>query len=385
MDWNNLIRSIGEHSNLYKSDFLLTWEHTPETLKQIVNTAFMLKQLQKEKKDLRIFHSGLGISIFRDNSTRTRFSFSSAMNALGLGVQELDEERSQISHGETVRETATMISFLAEVIGIRDDIFLGEGDKYQREVSEAVNHSFEHGILAQRPTIINLQSDLDHPTQSLSDLSKMVDYFGGIENLKGKKVAMTWAYSPSYGKPMSVPQGIISLLPRFGMDVTLAYPKGYNLIPELEQNAHKFAQESGSKFSVTNSMEEAFENADVVYPKSWAPFHIMQQRTALLKQQDKSGLVELEKHCLEENKKFIDWECNEKLMALTKDGKALYQHCLPADITGVSCQQGEVSKDVFNRYIPHTYDQASYKPFIIMAMTLLSKIKDPQSILKAMI
>ena len=81
-----------------------------------------------------MFDTGLAISIFRDKSTRTRFSFASAVNALGLGLSELDEEKSQIAHGETVRETANMISFMAEVIGIRDDMYLGEGNTYMREV-----------------------------------------------------------------------------------------------------------------------------------------------------------------------------------------------------------------------------------------------------------
>ena len=78
---------------------------------------------------------------------------------------------------------------------------------------------------------------MDHPTQSLADLLHLKNYFGSLENLKGKKIAMTWAYSPSYGKPLSVPQGIIALMTRFGLDVILAYPTGYNLIPEIEKQA----------------------------------------------------------------------------------------------------------------------------------------------------
>ena len=79
------------------------------------------------------------------------------------------------------------------------------------------------------------------PTSSLADPAWRRAHFGGLENLKGKKIAMTWAYSPSYGKPLSVPQGIIGLMSRFGMDVSLAYPEGYGLIPDVIEAAKKNA------------------------------------------------------------------------------------------------------------------------------------------------
>lgn len=360
---------------LYGKDFLLTTEKSLDELKYITELAETLKEFHKQGKSFKLFDSGLGISIFRDNSTRTRFSFASAVNATGLGISDLDEVKSQIAHGETVRETANMISFLAEIIGIRDDMFLGEGNKYMREVSDAVQEGFEKGVLHRRPNVVNLQCDIDHPTQSLADLGKLKDYFGGFENLKGKKLAMTWAYSPSYGKPLSVPQGIVTLMTRFGMDVTLAYPEGYNLISELENKV----KSDNPSFKVVNSMEEAFKDADVVYPKSWAPFEVMKQRTTLLQNSDKDGLKELEIKCLANNAKYKNWECDESKMKLTKGGEALYMHCLPADITDISCKEGEVSKDVFEKYRIHTYHEASYKPFVIAAMILSSKFENLES------
>lgn len=364
-------------TNMFEKDFLLTWEKTDDEIQSTVMVAEILKEMHKNNISTKIFDSGLGISIFKDNSTRTRFSFASAVNALGLTLQDFEEKKSQIAHGETVRETANMVSFTADVIGIRDDMFLGEGDKYQREVISAVEYGYSKGILHQRPTLINLQSDIDHPTQAMSDLAKVKDYFGGFKNLKGKKLAMTWAYSPSYGKPLSVPQGVIGLMTRFGMDIHLAHPEGYDLIPEVVDIAKKNAVKSGGKFTVGHSMDEAFKDAVVVYPKSWASYQVMQKRTELLIKGDTKGLDLLEKDCLAENSKFMDWEATEEKMKLTAEGKALYQHCLPADITGLSCKQGEVSKSVFDRYIPDTYHQASYKPFIIMAMIWLSKFKNP--------
>lgn len=363
--------------NLHGNDFLLTWDKTEEELKAVMLTAEILQALHWQGKSMKTFNHGLAISIFRDNSTRTRFSFASAASALGLTLSDLDEVKSQIAHGETVRETANMISFLTEVIGIRDDMYPGEGHTYMLEVAEAVEQGYNDGLLPSRPALVNLQCDLDHPTQSLADLLKLKDYFGGLDNLKGKKIAMSWAYSPSYGKPLSVPQGVINLMTRFGMEVVLAHPEGYDLLPDTLVTAKDFAGKSGGSFRLTNDMKDAFKNADVVYPKSWAPMAVMQKRTELLKGGDKQGLVDLEKHCLAENAKHTDWECTEEMMKLTKNGNALYEHCLPADITDVSCKQGEVSKSVFEKYRNDTYQEAGFKPFVIAAMIFMSKVANP--------
>jgi knotted carbamoyltransferase YgeW len=247
-----------------------------------------------------------------------------------------------------------------------------------------VEDGFRAGVLEQRPYLVNLQSDIDHPTQSMADLMQLKNHFGSLENLRGKKIAMTWAYSPSYGKPLSVPQGVIGLMPRFGMDVVLAHPEGYQLIPDVVAKADAFAREKGGSFKVVNSMIEAFAEADVVYPKSWAPYHVMEKRTDLLRRSDTAGLKELEKDCLANNARFKDWECNEAKMKLTRGGNALYMHCLPADISGVSCAAGEVAASVFERYRIPTYIQAGFKPYIIAAAMLASRFEDPVKLLRAM-
>ena len=369
---------------MYENDFFLTWEKTPEELEAVFTVADALRYMRENNISTKIFESGLGISLFRDNSTRTRFSFASACNLLGLEVQDLDEGKSQVAHGETVRETANMISFMADVIGIRDDMYIGKGNAYMHEVVDVVTEGHKDGILEQKPTLVNLQCDIDHPTQAMADALHLIHYFGGIENLKGKKVAMTWAYSPSYGKPLSVPQGIVGLMTRLGMDVTLAHPEGYEIMSDVEEVAKKNAAESGGSFIKTNSMAEAFKDADVVYPKSWAPFSAMEERTILYGNGDQEGIDRLEKELLAQNANHKDWECTEELMKTTKDGKALYMHCLPADITGVSCEEGEVEASVFDRYRTELYKEASYKPYIIAAMIFLAKEKDPQATLKAL-
>ncbi|MEW5844939.1 MAG: knotted carbamoyltransferase YgeW [Bacteroidota bacterium] len=372
-------------SNLSNKDFLLTWEKSDDDLKVILQVATILRLMRQQNISPRVFDSGLAISNFRDKSTRTRFSFASAANLLGLAVQELDEEKSQISHGETVRETANMISFLSDFIGIRDDMFLGEGNKYMRQVGAALDEGYAKGVLPVRPGIVNLQCDMDHPTQSMADLLHLINEHGSLEALRGKKIVMSWAYSPSYGKPLSVPQGIIALMTRFGMNVELAYPEGYDLIPEIIDIARKNAAQSGGSFKVSHSMAEAMRDADIVYPKSWAPFHIMQQRTQLLMNGDKNGLKELEQVCLANNAKYKSWEYNEQVRKVTKNADALYMHCLPADISGESCVQGEVSKETFERYRIKTYLEAGYKPYIIAAMMLTNRFQNPSEVLRRLV
>jgi knotted carbamoyltransferase YgeW len=362
---------------MYLDDFLLTWDRSADEIAAVFKIAEILMDLRKNNISSRVFDSGLAVSLFRDNSTRTRFSFSSASNMLGLTVQDLDEGKSQIAHGETVRETANMISFMADVIGIRDDMYIGKGNAYMREVAASVQQGYEAGILEQRPTLVNLQCDIDHPTQSMADTLHLIRHFGGLEQLKGKKIAMSWAYSPSYGKPLSVPQGVIGLMTRFGMDVVLAHPEGYEVMPEVEAIARENAAASGGSFTKAGSMTEAFVDADIVYPKSWAPFNAMGKRTDFYADNNLEGIQSLEKELLAQNANFKDWECTEDLMALTKDKKALYMHCLPADITGISCEQGEVAATVFDRYRDPLYFEASYKPYIIAAMIFLAKFKNP--------
>ena len=363
--------------NMYLNDFFHTWKETDDEINAVFEVAEILRAMRENNISTKVFDSGLGISVFRDNSTRTRFSFASACNLLGLEVQDLDEKVSQIAHGETVRETANMVSFMADVIGIRDDMYIGKGHTYMKTVSEAVQEGYNDGVLEQRPTLVNLQCDIDHPAQSMADMLHVINYFGGVENLKGKKIAMTWAYSPSYGKPLSVPQGIIGLFSRFGMDVVLAHPEGYDIMGDVIEVAKENAAKSGGSFKIANTMEEAFKDADIVYPKSWAPYAVMEERTKLVGEGKFDELKDLEKRCLENNAKFKNWTCTEELMKTTKDGKALYMHCLPADISGLSCKEGEVDQSVFDRYLVPLYKEASYKPYIIAAMIFLAKFKDP--------
>jgi len=263
-------------------------------------------------------------------------------------------------------------------------MYIGKGNAYMREVSEAVRQGYKDGVLEQRPTLVNLQCDIDHPTQSMADMLHIIHHFGGVDNLVGKKLAMSWAYSPSYGKPLSVPQGVIGLMTRFGLEVVLAHPAGYEVMDDTISVASENAEKSGGKFTKTNDMAEAFKGADIVYPKSWAPFAAMEKRTILYGDGDGDGIKALEKELLAQNASHKDWACTEDMMKLTNSGNALYMHCLPADITGVSCPVGEVDASVFDRYREPLYKEAGFKPYIIAAMMFLSKCKDPAGMLRTL-
>ena len=350
-----------DFKGMYGSDFLHTWDKTTDELKALYATAAALRNLRERNISSKIFDSGLAVSLFRDNSTRTRFSFSKASNLLGLELQDLDEKKSQI------------------------DMYIGKGDAYMAEVSESVQQAYNDGVLDHRPTLISLQSDSDHPTQSSADMLYLIEEFGGLENLKGKKVAVTWAYSPSYGKPLSCPQSLISLLPRFGMDVTLAHPEGYDLMPEIVERAKGYAAENGTTFKQVSTMAEAFEGADIVIPKSWAPYAAMEKRTNLYAEGDDAGIAALEKELLAQNATHKDWCSTTELMAKTAKGQqTIFMHPLPADISGVSCEHGEVMADVFDMHRDGMYKEASYKPYAIAAMMFLQKVADPAATLKAL-
>ena len=169
---------------------------------------------------------------------------------------------------------------------------------------------------------------------------------------------------------------------RMGMEVVLAHPEGYEVMPEVLEVAKDNADKSGGSFRVSNDMADAFQDADIVYPKSWASFAAMEKRTDLYGNGDLDGIKALEKELLAQNATHKDWCCTEDLMKTTKDGKALYLHCLPADINDISCKDGEVEASVFDRYRNPLYKEASYKPYVIAAMIFLSKFKNPQEVFK---
>ena len=282
-------------------DYISTADWTKEELETALAASSRLKLQFALGEPHRLLADRTLFMIFFDKSTRTRNSFEAGITQLGGHAHDLTPEIMQISHGESPQDTGIILSRYGHGIAIRHDLVPGEGNSYIREVAK-------HASVP----VLNMQCDVDHPCQALADLLTIKEKFSG--ELRGRKIAVSWAYAPSYTKPMSVPQGLIMLMTRFGLDVTVAHPKDYTLMDEPLRLAKKFAAQAGTKFEVVNDMDAAFDGAHIVYPKSWGALNVFgnpKKAKALAS-------------------KYTGWICDERRMKLAaKD--AIYMHCLPAD------------------------------------------------------
>jgi ornithine carbamoyltransferase len=321
-------------------DYIATQDWSREELDTLLDVAHDLKRKFAVGEPTRLLPDKTLFMIFFDKSTRTRNAFEAGMTQLGGHAHDLTPDVMQISHGESAKDTGIILSRYGHGLAIRHDLEPGAGERYMREVAH----------FADAP-VINLQSDVDHPTQTIADLMTIREKFG--QNTRGLKIAVSWAYAPSYAKPMSVPQGLISLMTRFGMDVTLAHPPEYTLMENIVNEARSNAQDSGGSFTIVNSMDEAFEGADIVYPKSW-------------------GIEELfsrPEEALAISARYKDWIADERRMKLA-NRNAIYMHCLPAD------RGYEVTDDVIDGPQSVVYDEAENRLHTgkaIMALTMGGK------------
>jgi len=290
-----------DRSTLVGRDFIETLDWTVEEIEEALAVAGELKSAFKNGEPHRLLPDKTLFMLFLDRSTRTRNAFESGMTQLGGHAIYLDAEKTQVAHGESPKDMGIILSRYGHGLAIRHDLAPYEGNAWMREIAR----------WADIP-LINLQCDVDHPTQTLADLMTLREQRG--ENLRGLKIAVSWAYAPSYAKPLSVPQGLATLLPRFGMDVVIAHPPGFELMPEVLKRAEEAAEAGGASITFTNDMDEAFAGADVVYPKSWGRIDAFSD----------------EKKALAESGAFGDWICDARRMALAAP-EALYMHCLPAD------------------------------------------------------
>jgi len=282
-------------------DYIETADFSNVEIDLLLQTAADLKRKFKSGIPHKLLPDKTIFLFFFDKSTRTRNSFEAGITQLGGHAHFIEAASSQIAHGESPKDMGIILSSYGHGIAIRHDLVPGEGNTYMREVAH----------WAEVP-VINMQCDVDHPCQTLADLMTIREHFGN--DLRGKKLAVSWAYAPSYAKPMSVPQGLISLMTRYGMDVVLAHPPEYRLMEKTIQKAIEFAGKYHSRFKIVDAMDEAFKNADIVYPKSWgieSLFHKPEEALAI-------------------SKKYQDWICDEKRMSLASP-EAIYMHCLPAD------------------------------------------------------
>lgn len=282
-------------------DFLLTADWTREELDTALDWSARLKEMRRLGLPHRMLESKTVFLVFFDKSTRTRNSFEAGITQLGGHAHFIAAETSQIAHGESPKDMGIILSTYGEAIAIRHDLVVGEGQSYMREVAR-------HAAVP----VLNMQCDIDHPFQMLADLMTIRERFG--PDLRGLKVAVSWAYAPSYAKPLSVPQGLLMLLPRFGIDVAVAHPPEYTLLPEAMELARKGAEEGGGRIMMASSMEEAAEGAQVVYAKSWGVAELMKRP----------------EEALAVSKKYAHWICDERIMRIAGP-ESTYMHCLPAD------------------------------------------------------
>jgi ornithine carbamoyltransferase len=319
-------------------DWITTQEWTNAELDVMLDVAADLKRKFKGRVPHRYLADQTIFLMFFDKSTRTRNSFEAGMTQLGGHAHFLTADVMQVSHGESAKDTGIILSGYGHGIAIRHDLIPGEGNAYMREVAR----------WADKP-VINMQCDIDHPCQTLADLMTIREKRGG--DLSGLKVAVSWAYAPSYAKPLSVPQGLIMLLPRFGMHVTLAHPPEYNLMPETMAAAIENAHTGGGKFRLVTDMDEAFADADVVIPKSWGCLDTMGANPA---------------ESLRIAKKYTSWICDASRMKLARPD-VLYMHPLPAD------RGNEVTDEVIDGPNSVVYAEAEnrlHTAKAIMALTM---------------
>ena len=358
---------------LFGRSLLTTHEWSVSDLEALLAVATRFELIDRAGGRAHLLPDELAYAIFFDNSTRTKSAWAGAAARLGMHPVIVDGSSTQVSHGETAAETGAMLGMNAHALGVRHDLILGEGNSFMRDVLRGItDHLAAVASPGESPRVVpvvNLQCDVDHPTQSLADLLWLNEHFGG--DVAGRRITMSWAYSPSYAKPLSVPQGVISLLTRFGAHVTLAHPKGYELLAEPMEWAAAGADESGGSFRVTEDMDDAFTGAEAVYPKSWGPHALMAERVAANRDGDSAAMRAIEHRALEMNAQHRDWICDERRMALTGrdgEGDALYLHCLPADIGA------EVSPGVMERFRVAVAREANKKVYVIMALLAAAKV-----------
>ena len=319
-------------------DFISTQDWSRQELQFALDTAADLKRKFKMGEPTRYLRDKTAFLIFFDKSTRTRNSFEAGITQLGGHGHFIDSSTSQIAHGESPKDMGIILSSYGHAIAIRHDLVPGEGNAYIREVAK----------WASIP-VFNMQCDVDHPFQMMADLMTIQENFA-THSLRGMKIAVSWAYAPSYAKPVSVPQGLIMLMTRFGADVTLARPKEFALMDEPMRIAKENAARSGGSLKVTDNMDEAMEGTHVVYAKSWGALDHFDNKAAYLKLAAK----------------YKDWRVDQRRMDMSAP-EGVYMHCLPAD------RNNEVTDEVLDGPRSVIYQEAEnrlHTAKAIMALTM---------------
>ncbi len=321
---------------LHGRDLIGDLDFSKEEVETVMDVAFDLKRKRALNEPHAYLRDKVLAMLFFFSSTRTRGSFEAGMAQLGGHGAFIDSNTTQISHGDTPKEIGEIFGRYFDGIAIRHCDWK-EGNQYLNDVAKA-----------SRVPVLNMQCDIYHPFQCLADLMTIWEKKG--RDLRRKKIVVSWAYAESYLKPISVPQSLILQMPRFGLDVTLAYPPGFELMPDIVGQAQEQARKYGTGFEITNSMEDGFKDADIVYAKSWGP---------LLTTSDKAEGKKLQDS-------FKSWITDERKMALAK-ADAIYMHPLPAD------RNIEVTDAVIDGPNSVVFDQAEnrlHAQKAVMALTM---------------
>jgi len=323
-------------TNLRGRDFIGDLDFTKEEVETVLDVAWDLKR----KRALREPHAYLRdktlAMLFFFTSTRTRASFEAGMAQLGGHAAFIDSQTTQIAHGDTAKEIGEILGRYFDGIAIRQCDW-NFGNQYINEVAKA-----------SRSPVLNMQCDVYHPFQILADLMTIIEKKG--RDLRRKKLVVSWAYAASYQKPISVPQSLILQMTRFGCDVILAHPPEYKLMPDIMEQARQNARMHHVGFEVTDDMDEAFKDADIVYPKSWG---------ALLSTQDNAESAGI-------GKQYTSWITDERRMSMAAED-CIYMHCLPAD------RNIEVADAVIDGPQSVVYDEAENRLHVqkaVMALTM---------------
>lgn len=324
-------------THLKGRDMITDQEWTKDELETVMEVAYDLKRRRALGEPHALLRDKALAMLFFFTSTRTRGSFEAGMAQLGGHGAFIDSETTQISHGDTPKEIGEIFGRYFDGIAIRQCDW-GVGNQYIRDVAKA-----------SRVPVLNMQCDVYHPFQALADLMTIMEYFGR-GGVKGKTINVSWAYASSYQKPISVPQSLILLMTRFGMNVRLSHPPEYKLMPDILDQAKENAKKHGGAFEVGHDFDEGFKGADVLYPKSWG---------ALLTTTDNQESANI-------GKKYTDWITDDRRMALA-DKDAVYMHCLPAD------RNIEVTDSVIDGPQSIVYDEAENRLHVqkaVMALTM---------------
>ena len=305
-------------------------------METVLDVAFDLKRKRAINEPTPYLRDKVLAMLFFFSSTRTRGSFEAGMAHLGGHAAFIESKTTQIAHGDTPKEIGEIYGRYFDGIAIRH-VDWGVGNGYIQTVARN-----------SRAPVLNMQCDIYHPFQCLADLMTIVEKKG--RDLRRKKMVVSWAYASSYQKPMSVPQSLILQMPRFGLDVILAHPPEFRLMPEIMEMAREQARKFHTGFEVVEDMEGAFKDADIIYAKSWG---------AMVHTPDPEEGARI-------IRRYENWITDERKMALTKPD-AIYMHPLPAD------RNIEVTDGVLDGSQSVVYDEAENRMHAqnaVMALTM---------------